>query len=75
MWQIKMEKNETQLAEGYSSGSTVVKTHFFTQIVPPKLGVRLIHKARYLGCFTSSIQATQGIQLYLDSYKQAGYFA
>ena len=34
------------------------KTHFFTQIITLKSGVCLIHKARDLGCFTSSPQAT-----------------
>ena len=39
------------------------KTHFFTQIFALNKGVRLIHKARNLGCFTSSAQATQTSQI------------
>ena len=37
--------------------------HFFTQIFTLNTGVRLIHKARNLGCFTSSAQATQRSQI------------
>ena len=35
------------------------KMMFLHMTHPFKLGVRLIHKARNLGCFTSSPQATQ----------------
>ena len=41
----------------------VNKTHFFTRIFTLNTGVRLIHKARNLGCFTSSAQATQRSQI------------
>ena len=37
----------------------VYKTHFFTRIFTLNTGVRLIHKARNLWCFTSSAKATQ----------------
>ena len=36
-----------------------IKMHFFTQIFTLITGVRLIHIARNLGCFTLSPQATQ----------------
>ena len=39
------------------------KTHFFTRIFILNTGVRLIHKARNLGCFTSSAQPTQRSQI------------